>query len=684
MSGATGVEAVPSLKYRPEIDGLRAIAVVPVVLFHAGFHVFSGGYVGVDVFLVISGYLITGILLSDIDRQRFSIARFYERRARRILPALFCVLLACLPFAWFAMLPDELARFGRSMLAVIGFVSNVTFWLEEGYFSSASELKPLLHTWSLAVEEQFYIVFPLLLFVLRKASRRTLTVLIAIAALISFAVCEMAAYRYQLANFYLAPTRAWELLAGSLCACLGWQGHRRGAGLLALAGLAMILVSIFLLDGTVVFPSHWALLPVVGTMLLILFARAESGAGRLLAMTPLVGIGLISYSLYLWHQPIFAFARLFASGPLSQATMLGLALLAGVLAALSWRFVEQPFRRRDGVGAAKRALPLALGLSAVLAGLGAWLWLAKGVPSRFTPPRDSATISMTRADPPPRADGGDCQPDADGFAAPCTLMPLAGAQRRIALFGDSHAQAILPAFRELARQRQAQLHYAALGGCPALLGGFVIGGNYQPQVCADFAANALAHARRTGVDTVYLVGRWTLYTAEDPMNPPGRYLLADSTQPLLWSRADSRRMFGVLLARTIDAYRAAGITVVIVDQVPAQRFMVDRAVKWLAYKTPAEGLETAIARQSVSVADFQTLRAAAQPAVQAQQARGVAVLRFDDVFRRGGAFPWAAPDTSWYRDASHISTAGALRLVPALLAEYDSLSAPPAAKAAPR
>ncbi len=671
MANNRGASAGAALHYRPEIDGLRAIAVVPVVLFHAGFPVFSGGFIGVDVFFVISGYLITGILLADIDKQRFSIARFYERRARRILPALFCVLLSCLPLAWFAMLPDELARFGKSIVAVIGFASNITFWLEEGYFSAASELKPLLHTWSLAVEEQFYIVFPLLLFVLRKVSRRNLTLMIGCAALCSFVLCEIAAYRFQLANFYLAPTRAWELLGGSFCACIGRQSFRRGADGLALAGLALILAAIFLLDGTVVFPSHWALLPVAGTIMLILFARAENGVGRLLALPPLVGIGLVSYSLYLWHQPLFAFARLAVNGPVTREMMLGLALLALALSVLSWRFVEQPFRRARGAGEARRSLRLAVVIALLLTATGAGFWLSKGLPGRFTPSRDPMIIAMTAADPPAPEGEPVCPEAGDGTSTPCVIMPLPGAVHRVALYGDSHAMALLPALRELARQRHAELHYAATAGCPPLIGGYILNGNLQGGACADMAAQELAHARAAKVDTVYLVGRWTLYASHDPMTPEGRYLLAGVPHPLFWTRADSARTMASLLGDTVARYRAAGIRVIVVDQLPAQQFLVDRRLKWAALLKSAAGLDAAIRNSAVMVADYEALRSKTEPALAAAQAHGAEILRLGETFRAGDRYVWAGPGVSWYKDASHVSQQGAMRLAPAIVASFD-------------
>ena len=206
------------MHYRSEIDGLRAVAVLPVILFHAGFDWFSGGYVGVDVFFVISGYLITSIILKEQERSTFSLLKFYERRARRILPALFLVMLCCIPFARFWMLPSHLKSFSESLVGVSVFLSNVLFLFQSGYFAQASELKPLLHTWSLAVEEQYYLAFPLFVLLFWRFGRHRMAVLVAIAAVLSLILAEWGWRHQAAANFFLAPTRAWELLAGSLCA----------------------------------------------------------------------------------------------------------------------------------------------------------------------------------------------------------------------------------------------------------------------------------------------------------------------------------------------------------------------------------------------------------------------------------------------------------------------------------
>lgn len=332
--------------YRPEIDGLRSIAVLPVILFHAGFSIFSGGYVGVDVFFVISGYLITGILLRDIAAEDFSIWRFYERRARRILPALLLVMLVTLPFAWTWMTAPLYADFAASLLAVLGFVSNILFWQQSSYFDVAAELKPMLHTWSLAIEEQYYLFFPPLLWlIMRVIGIRGSVALLCALAFASLALTEAMVRDRPVAVFYLLPFRTWELLAGALCAFVHVHGSRREQPHLALLGIAMILGPIFVYDATTPFPSLFALVPVLGTVLVILFASSAGIAGRLLANPVAIGIGLISYSAYLWHQPLFALARIRFDLHPGELVFLPLSAAALSLAWFSWRFVEQPFRR---------------------------------------------------------------------------------------------------------------------------------------------------------------------------------------------------------------------------------------------------------------------------------------------------------------------------------------------------
>lgn len=336
-----------SLSYRPEIDGLRAIAVTAVVLFHSGLVPLHGGFAGVDVFFVISGFLVTAILLKDMRNGHYSILQFYERRVRRILPALAVVLVATTLAAWVLMIPPQLEAYSKSLLAVLMFVSNLLFGANSGYFSPALEEAPLLHTWSLSIEEQYYLLFPLLLAALLRRGPRMVTLGLSGMAVASLALAQWGAVAEPEVNFFFSLSRFWELLAGSLAA---WIAHRhplKSHGPAAMLGLGLILGAMLWHSDRIPYPSVYTLMPVVGTGLVILFAGADNLTGRLLSLPPMVGIGLISYSAYLWHQPLFALARVAATDAPEVWTMAALTGLTYGLAWASWRWIEQPFRRAD-------------------------------------------------------------------------------------------------------------------------------------------------------------------------------------------------------------------------------------------------------------------------------------------------------------------------------------------------
>ena len=339
------------IAYRREIDGLRAFAVLPVILFHAGFETFSGGFVGVDVFFVISGYLIMSIILAEKEAGTFSLSNFWERRARRILPALFVVIAACIPAAFLLLDQFALRSFAASILATLFFVSNFHFWKDGGYFETAAELKPLLHTWSLAVEEQYYIIIPLLLLAIWKLGRRRIGMTLSAIACASFAYGLWATSKEPEAAFFLLPMRAWELLLGALIAFYHARTaptSTRGTLLpeaLSALGLVMIGFSILNYSSATPFPGIHALLPTVGAALIILFASQQTFVGRMLGYKALVGIGLISYSAYLWHQPLLAFLRHLTDdlGLIPRGITL---ILVFVLSLITWKYVEVPFRNK--------------------------------------------------------------------------------------------------------------------------------------------------------------------------------------------------------------------------------------------------------------------------------------------------------------------------------------------------
>ena len=475
------------MKYRAEIDGLRAIAVLPVILFHAGFELFSGGFVGVDVFFVISGYLITTILIGDIERDKFSIIEFYERRARRILPALFFVMVACLPFAWMWMLPEQMQEFSKSLIAVSVFVSNVLFYTESGYFETDAEEKPLLHTWSLAVEEQYYVLFPVFLFLTWRFGRNVVFWLIVAIALISLLVSEWGWRNFPDANFYLAHARAWELLAGSLAAFIVHQRGVQRNDFLALLGLAGIAISIFFYDQTTPAPSLYMLVPVLGVVLIVLFADSDSLTGKMLGNKLFVGIGLISYSAYLWHQPLFAFARIRLLEHPSDLLMLGLSVCALLLAYLSWRFVEKPFRNKSFL-TTKQVFTFSLAGALVFISAGILGVQSEGFKDRFG---EDDVRAWVRGTPELRHQTTFVRgEDAFDHLKQKRFSKLSNAQittpenftgdRKILILGDSHAGHLRSGFVDVVADHfDAEVHILSSTGCPPLFGHYKVFGIYQ-------------------------------------------------------------------------------------------------------------------------------------------------------------------------------------------------------------
>lgn len=354
--------------YRKEIDGLRALAIIPVIFFHAGFKWFEGGYVGVDVFFVISGYLITTIILKEKEAGDFRIINFYERRVRRILPALFFMMLICLPFAWLWMMPNQLLMFSRSLIAVPVFLSNFLFWRENDYFAIDAIEKPLLHTWSLAVEEQYYVVFPIFLVLFWSFGKRCIIILLGIFAFLSFSFAQLGGnltfykpylekelfwfHQTDYASFYLTTGRAWELLIGALVAFYVYkntQVQNNYRQFFAMFGFLLIIYSIIFIDEITPYPSVYTLLPTIGTALMIIYAREDTIIGRLLSTRLLVGIGLISYSAYLWHQPLFAFSRLQLVNEPDIILFSILILVTYIIAYFSWKYIETPFRNKKKI-----------------------------------------------------------------------------------------------------------------------------------------------------------------------------------------------------------------------------------------------------------------------------------------------------------------------------------------------
>ncbi|MFN3456788.1 MAG: acyltransferase family protein [Novosphingobium sp.] len=470
------------MQHRREIEGFRALAVVPVVLFHAGVPGFRGGFAGVDVFFVISGYLITGVILSGLGEERFSLAGFYERRARRILPALLSVLLPSALIAWAVMIPEDFRKFAQGLGSSAVFASNMLFAKRTGYFDDDEGYQPLLHTWSLSVEEQFYILFPALVLLLWRFGRGRMALWFGALGAVSLAACLAISASHQAWAFYLLPTRAWELLAGAACVALP---QRNRSGPLAAVGLALIVGGMALVDAETA-PDWRLLLPVTGTALLLRHAGEQDPAGRLLGLRPLVALGGASYGIYLWHNPLLAFLHYqwLGTPPVwLTGVVIGLSVALGF--ASLW-LIERPVRERRVLASRKALAALCLGGLALALGLGVAGHLRKLEPASAA--RRDALQAFPAALP-----------------EPTEYRPTTGARVRYVLFGDSHARQYFDALTARAGEG-AMLTQA---GCFAFAGVT----NYneasdEAAACIGSPEALAALVRERDIGTVVIAQRW--------------------------------------------------------------------------------------------------------------------------------------------------------------------------------
>ena len=356
-----------TFSYRPEIDGLRALAVLPVIFYHANFSLFKGGFLGVDIFFVISGYLITSIILQDMSSGTFSLKNFYERRIRRILPALFLVILATIILSWMILLPSDMINFSESILYVLTFTSNIFFWQQNDYFDPSGEYLPLLHTWSLAVEEQFYILFPIFLIFAYKLKQNIVFIAFFLLFFSSLGFSEYASVNGKSYSFYFLPTRGWEICLGILAAF--YLRNRKSLStqrdeLFSVIGLSLIIFSIFYLDSKYPHPGLYSLIPTLGTFLIICFSGNSFFIKKVLSFRVLVLIGLISYSAYLWHYPLISLFKYSNHFEVNDFTLFFVILISIFFAYLSWRFIEKPYRNSKKIN--KKILLFSISIISVL------------------------------------------------------------------------------------------------------------------------------------------------------------------------------------------------------------------------------------------------------------------------------------------------------------------------------
>lgn len=658
------------MKYRREIDGLRTIAVVPVILFHAGLSVFGGGYVGVDVFFVISGFLITRLIVEELDAGTFTILKFYERRARRILPALAVVMLACIPFAWIWMLPLQFTEFVNSLIAVSLFASNMLFWKESGYFDSVADEKPLLHTWSLAVEEQYYLLFPIMLLLFWRFGRKNTFIVVGAIAIASLALSEVASRISPSANFYWLPTRAWELLMGSLCAYVMISRKTAPRNDLSVIGLALIIVSIFAFDSETRFPSLYALAPTVGAALVLLFAQSGTFVASLLSTRIFVGIGLISYSVYLWHQPLFAFARIRLLEEPPQGVMATLAVAAFGLGYLSWRFVERPFRtQRDGPLFDRRGVFQGAGLAAVFfIGFGFYGHLSEAATWRINiapnilkdiqldPHKSCFDFSVGDVDDP---NDWFCEFGAD------TL------DKEVTVVGDSHSLSYLAPLVEELNSTGYKVRYAGNAGCPPFKDTYVSRKDRRRLDCNGRNHSIFRTSVLAETDAVILIGRWTFYGFGDIT---GRTMYLGETEQVPEDEENSYRVFKAHLGRTITYLNQNDIPVIVLHQPPVQKYdakdVYSRAV------LVSNAVNATLANMSLPMAEHTANYGVLRSEVEAIVAAHADLTRSIDpaTVLCSQRCVIGRQDVSYYRDDDHLSNRGAALIVPQIVEAVEMLT----------
>jgi peptidoglycan/LPS O-acetylase OafA/YrhL len=649
-----------SPKYRPDIDGLRAVAVLAVVAFHASPLRITGGFVGVDVFFVISGFLISTVIYENLDENQFSLCEFYARRIRRIFPALILVLGACSAMGWIALFADEYAQLGRHIAAGAGFASNLILWSESGYFDNAAATKPLLHLWSLGIEEQFYIVWPAIVLL---AWRRRFPI---VALLV---ICAAASFYWNAANvgydavaaFYSPLTRAWELLCGGLLAWLSFKGHRiRGttiADLSSATGAALIAGAVLLLDKNRLFPGFWAVVPVLGTCLIIAAGPSAWINRNVLGSRPAVWIGLISYPLYLWHWPLLSFPRIVNESDPGLGIRLALVSVSFLLAWLTYRFLETPIRA-SGVNAVAK-IGLLVAAIAVVGGLGIHADARGGFPERM---EKQLELAEQIATPAVAANRENCLALLPGFAGHCVaardMRDLA--ETKLLVLGDSHGEALSYGLADMAAA--PPFVSVGKGGCLPFIGvaRFVRG---APMHCDRFTTTAfdIADKRDLTGATVLIVARYAAYVEGsgfgiDDLERPAGDLHIQYEGPKVENREGLYRavfLDGLSATLAFLSHRVAKIVVVL--QVPELGFDPRQCISRPLRDRVAE---CTLPRQMV-LARQKQYREAVELAI-----RGIDRARIDvydpmDVFCDAETCRVVRDGVMLFRDDDHISVKGA-------------------------
>jgi peptidoglycan/LPS O-acetylase OafA/YrhL len=642
------------MTYRPDLDGLRAIAVLAVILYHAEISGFGGGYVGVDVFFVISGYLITQLLSGSAEKSlRSRLKDFYLRRARRILPALFATSLIVAVAAAAMLLPWDLKTLGRYLAATPVFWTNVTAWVTGGgYFGSKAAHVPITHFWSIAIEEQFYLFYPITFAIIAKYVPRHQRMALIAVATASFAVCVWGSYHAYAANYFLAPSRAWELLLGAVLATSGRRSlnSRIANELLAVAALVTLALVTYWYGPTIRYPGLYAIAPCAASAILIQTGRQQSTlVAKLLSLRPFVFTGLISYSLYLWHYPVlllasYYFLQEFHGFPLGM-------LIASIyiLAVASWKWIEMPIRRRQFLESNRRFVSWALIVSIVILATGILFWKSDGLPWRFpAETRVQGIAWLWDGDFPPKCVNISFDKIASGRL--CSVGPQDDDAVRGVVWGDSHAMALLPAYEQLAKLHHMRLYFAVRTSCRPLVGTTKrLWSEAWNSQCGDFNAAAAQAVRHLDPRLLILNAHWIDVDAD---------LISVSSENV--DPEDSNFKRGLL--ETLRAAGSINRSVCIVLDVPEYKYDLPKALGVARKRGIAEDflkLSHAEAQEQFSGPE-RDIRALAQ------QHRMLRYVDPKDLLCRGDSCIFESNGELLYGDQDHLSWAGAQYVASAL------------------
>jgi peptidoglycan/LPS O-acetylase OafA/YrhL len=648
-----------AIAYRKEIDGLRTVAVLSVVFYHANFNIaganlLPGGFIGVDVFFVISGYLISLIILKGLHQNSFTFKDFYERRARRILPVLFTVILVSLPFAWIALLPQAMIEYCEQIFYSIFFSSNIHFWLQDSYWATDSSLKPFLHTWSLAVEEQFYLITPIILIVLHKYPKHMLAFVIAIGVA-SLAFAQWASTTHPELSFFLLPSRMWELLAGTMLAVMEYQRGRttptKRFTYMPSLGLLMIVASFFLFNKDTHHPSLLTLIPVVGTMLIIWFANPTDFSTRILSTSVFVSIGLISYGIYMWHFPIFAFSNIVLAEQLLAPIKLGLIAAVIGISALSYVFIEKPFRTTSIIST-KTAMLVG---TIVLIPLTVFLYngMENGYKHRVPALLNAAT-------------------ELEYIPNTTWFETTASRTGSIILAGDSHLQIIAPTVRKMALASGFDYASTNMPGCQLLVGTDRLNQKTleAKQKCTIELQNTrMAFIRSAPPSYVVLGGRLPLILEESRFNnqegaDEGEFLdFIQNPERSLATKAERNAFIAQQYQITVDQILAQGHTAVLLYPIPEVGWHVPNQLQEIIGYS-AMNVSEKIQKNPVttSYAVFKDRTKSSYALLDAIQGDNIIRIYPEKLFcnsKNSGRCITHTAKVAFYRDEHHLSDAGA-------------------------